>query len=263
MSGSLIRPLEMSSNDKSPCFDARIPSPGVNPFARVNSPGPSAPNPFSSHPSSPLPAVSKTPSKSPVIGKSPKSEIVLTNWDEIYSTDRMTELPSPHKSASQSEFHSPKLFGKSRAARTAPGQSRGAESSESSQINSLAKKESRRDVRTAGNALDIVKDRRPVEKIERRKGSRRAAGRVARAVSEQNLPTQSDEKMTKRGVSGSSNRLGPAQILREARMNSSKDKKDDNSVSSITLNDVDDISPTLLGLNILSSSNKDKSVNKL
>jgi hypothetical protein len=274
---------------------ARAVSPSGNPFARQSPSTSGVLNPFARLPASPnqLPFVNplKTPSMSPPVSQSalsprpgvdtsPRQEFVLTNWDAVYSTTDVNasgELPSPFKSTPSMEMRSPILSGKSRAARTAPGQSRDPDNVElfPEAGLGLAKKESRRDVRTAGNAPDITKERRPAggeRERERRKGSRRAAGkvaRVARAVSEHSLagPLAGGGGDQAPSPSLRIERMGPAQVLRDARKGAGSGSNVDaarvfNSLLSISLAEDDESPPTqTLKINGKDTENmKDKTV---
>ena len=282
VNGSLIRLVTTNGSTRSNQFisdmgsivrsDSPSPSNG-NPFARPTSQthiqmpslSPSkgnGVNPFERTPSSPLPSVLKTPVRSPctTIEKSPQQQdIVLMNWDAAHSSESGSEFPSPFKNSVDKDMSSPILSG--RAARTAPGQSRAPDNGELFPEGVLAKKESRRDVRTAGNIPDpnLVKERRPAANGgERRKGARRAAGRVARAVSEQMLAPDATPNIPRQ-----TNRIGPAQILRDARNHSTANFKSNNSMSSITLVEDDDSMPTIFSVNLLETENlKDRTIRK-
>lgn len=208
-------------------------SPGAsngNPFARQISPSAPVANPFSrqleDRASSPLPAVKnsqsgvKTPSVTPVKTISATSSVEGSTNDWDASLKSATELPSPFKHQQDKTAMSPVLLKESsRAARTAPGVSRVADGNELFPDPAMAKRDSRRDVRTAGNIPDLHKTASLVVCPEpaRRKGSRRGAGRVARAVSEHALDSsQSQAQIPNRR----SSRVGPSQILRDARANS-------------------------------------------
>lgn len=214
-----------------------------NPFARQISPS-SVKGIINRQPSSPLPSVLKTPGTSPVKEASGHAPIVLTNWDAIYKSESCSELPSPFKSTPQKEMSGSILSAKSRGTRTAPGVSRDPDNVEMFPEGALAKKESRRDVRTAGNASDLAKDKRNNDVTERRKGSRRAAGRVARVVSES---APSGEATRTRSM----NRIGPAQILRDARKGSNFKKIGADNMSSLALAEDDDSLPTIFSANFL------------
>ena len=217
-------------------------SPGGNPFARQISPGGGVSNSFGRPPISPLPSVLKTPTPSPDRDAGSQPTVVVPTWDSPYKADSGTELPSPFKSSSQKELASPILSTKCRGTRTAPGVSRDPDNVELFPEGVMGKKESRRDVRTAGNIPDALKDKRTSEGSERRKGSRRAAGRVARAVSDIAMSSESTRSRV-------SNRIGPAQILRDAR-SSTVAKKGSDSVSSLTFADDDDSLPTIYSVNL-------------
>lgn len=243
VAGSLIRYqdghiAENGAYRESPRSEA---SPGGNPFARQISPVGGVSNSFGRPPISPLPSVLKTPTPSPDRNAGPQPTVVVPTWDSPYKSDS-TELPSPFKSSSQKELASPILSTKCRGTRTAPGVSRDPDNVELFPEGVMAKKESRRDVRTAGNISDAVKEKRTTEGSERRKGSRRASGRVARAVSENTMSLETTRNRV-------SNRIGPAQILRDAR-SSTVAKKGSDSLSSLTFADDDDSLPTIYSVNL-------------